>query len=161
MITALLLTMALTQPCRDIDGDYLKFSIEIGQTFNLKATAFEDEKCEIPYLEFNQYFSVAANLGQNLDLKTEKVTYKILTDEVARALNQIAYCNVSDWKPNDEVNVTGRLCEDFQQRHDNEMYYQIMSLENGLLKFGKTTSKLDGKSPLTRPVEFDSVNYTK
>ena len=159
------LAFSFSQSCRDIDGDYLQFSIETENrdngAFAFKVRAFEDEACKIPYLEFTQYFTQAALKGQKLDLKTEKVTYRILSGEVAQALNQIGFCDIKNWKPFDEVNVSGRLCDDFQQLKKNEMLFQLFSYENDLLKFGKTTAKLNGKSAALRPVEFDTFNYTK
>ncbi|MGZ3692020.1 MAG: hypothetical protein ACXVAX_10985 [Pseudobdellovibrio sp.] len=149
-----------SQNCRAVEDDYLKFSInsdlQKNSDFTLSATAYEDENCKTPYLIFNRYFTIANQSDKTVDLKTEKVTYTVLTDEVARALNQINYCNIHNWQANVETAVTGAKCEDYQQLSGGQIYYQILEANADSLKFGNSTKELTGLAPTLRPTEFDS-----
>ncbi len=154
------------QPCRAIGDDYLQFKIEIaennlavGSEFNLKITAFEDEKCQIPYISFNQYFKINRLVDQKINLQVQKVTYAPLTAETTDSLNMIGYCNSKDWKNQQEIDVTGEKCNDFQQLASDELFFQIVHLDpNGLL-FGETSSRFDGHSENNRPEQFEALVY--
>lgn len=148
------------QDCRVIGDDYLKFEIEIQDTaFALNITAFEDEDCRTPYLRYDQYFKIDSLLNENLNLKTEKVTYTALTEEVTSALRMINYCGLSDWQPQTENNVTGKNCDGFIQLARGEIFYQLLKFENNGLKLGLIDENRDGRSVQTRPVQFDDADY--
>ena len=163
----LLASVTFMQNCRAIEGDYLQFIIETSDTilkknssFALKITAFEDSNCKIPYLKFNQYFIVDNIQKESIDLKTEKVTYTALTEEVTQALRNINFCGLQKWSTSAETDVTGKMCDDFQQLTKADIFYQIIKNENNFLKFGNTTKSLDGRSHQRRPVQFDNLEYT-
>jgi len=156
------------QACRVIgEDDYVQYQIEFetplqaNAEFNLKLTAFEDENCKIPYLQYNQYFHVADLKSKDLNLKTDKVTYSTLSDEVTDALNMIHYCGIGDWKTKSETNVTGQVCDDFQQLAAGQILFQIFQKSDEKIQFGKVTSKQDGRSENQRPIAWDDLEFTK
>lgn len=157
-----------SQSCKTIlDDDYVQFSIENksadfkkNDLVNLKVIAFEDDECQTPYLKFHQYFKVENRNETQLDLKTIKVTYTALTQEVANALNLIKYCGIKNWKPAIETNVTGNICDEYRQLAVGDPYFQIIQIQDGFLKFGPLhDKKFDGRQPSHRPLEFDSLDY--
>ena len=148
------------QNCRVIGDDYLKFEIEIQKIdFALKITAFEDEDCQVPYLSYNQYFEIIDLQSENLNLKTKKVTYTAFSEEVASALRMINYCGFSEWQLRTETEVAGKNCEGFIQLARGQVFYQLIKLENNVLKFGLIDENRDGRSVQTRPVQFDDAQY--
>lgn len=155
-----------SQPCRAIGDDFVKFNIEIdstsliqGSVFNFKVTAYEDQTCKTPYLKFDQYFTVESLRSEKINLKTLKVTYTSLSDEVSEALRLINYCDIPDWQTGREISVTGKVCDDYQQLNKNDVFYQILHLNTDSLMFGETTDIYDGRSQNKRPIHFDSSNY--
>lgn len=148
------------QNCRAIGDDYLKFEINIQNSlFALSITAFEDEDCQTPYLRYNQYFEIDSIQKENLNLRTEKVTYTALTEEVASALRMISYCGHADWQTQAEISVTGKNCDGYIQLARGAIFYQLLRLENSSLKLGRIDETRDGRSVQTRPVLFDDAPY--
>lgn len=157
---SVLATGSYTQDCRVIGDDYLKFEIKIeNSAFAFKITAFEDEACKQPYLSYNQYFEIESLQSEHLNLKTEKITYTALTEEVASALRMINYCGFSDWRVRAETIVNGKTCDGFIQLARGEIFFQLLKLENKALKFGLIDENRDGRSVQTRPVQFDKAEY--
>lgn len=161
-------TEVYRQACHVIgEDDYVEYSIEMQNAvqpqsaFALKLTAFEDENCETPYLQYNQYFHVADFQNGLLNLETEKITYTALSDEVAEALTLIHYCDVKTWKAQNEQAVTGKVCDDYEQLSEKQTLFQILNFTEAGLQFGEISSKQDGRSEKLRPTVFDSVGFTK
>ena len=157
-----------TQACHVIgEDDYVQYQIEAemplqaNSQFNLKLTAFEDENCTIPYLHYNQYFSVESFQTEKLNLKTQKVTYTTLSDEVSEALNMIEYCGFKDWKANSEKAVTGKVCDDYQQLALEQMFFQILKQESNGIFIGQIGHQKDGRNENQRPVDWDELGFTK
>ncbi len=132
-----------SQSCRNLGEDYLRFRLETesgtfvkNSAVSVKITAFEDEKCQVPYLNYNQYFTVVDFHDGQLDLTAEKVTYQALSEEVASALRLIRYCDFSDWQKDIETSVTGKICEDYRQLQKDDTFYQILKIESQSLKLG-------------------------
>lgn len=143
------------------EDDHVKYSIETedeihkNSVFYLRLTAFEDENCETPYLQYNQYFEVIDFKDNKLNLKTTKITYIALSDEVARALNLIQYCGIQDWKNQVEQGVTGKVCDDYVQLSADDTLFQILRQTPEGLQFGKISATQDGRSEKSRPSDFD------
>lgn len=163
----LLAATLYSQGCRNLGDDYVTFSIEIenkdlikNSGFAVKITAFEDVNCKTPYLNYNQYFSIDKIQNEAINLRTDKITYTALTEEVASALRSINYCEFHNWKVSIETDVTGKSCDGFSQLSLGAFYYQIIKIESGLLKFGAFDENLDGRSVQNRPVQFDELDYT-
>lgn len=149
------------QKCRVLeDDDYLSFMIKSRlkeqSPLQLTATAYEDENCQLPYLIFNRYFEIILHNNENINLKTTQVTYTILTDEVARALNSIRYCGITHWKSMVETDVTGKKCDDYQQLALAQNYYQKIKITHEQLHWGQITQTWNGLTESTRPQEFES-----
>ena len=156
------------QACRVIgEDDYVQYKIEVatplqtGAQFNLKLTAFEDENCTIPYLHYNQYFSVVNFESEKLNLKTQKVTYTSLSDEVSEALNLMQYCGVTDWRTNSETGVTGQVCDDYPQLAFGQVLFQIFKQNGHNLSIGKIGFQKDGRDESQRPDQWDDLEFTK
>lgn len=154
------------QSCRVLgDDDYLQFTIESDfnsqSDFALKITAFEDENCTVPYLQFNQYFKIDSINNEQINLKTQKVTYTAVSKEVANALKMMNYCEIKNWKAGLELDVTGKLCDEYQQLDKEEIFHQILKTNSDSLKFGSTTKTHDGRSEQKRPTSFDELEYVK
>lgn len=148
------------QNCRVIGDDYLKFEIEIQKIdFTLRITAFEDEACQVPYIVFDQYFEIDQLQNENLNLKTKKVAYTAFSEEVASTLRMINYCGFSEWQVRSETEVTGKNCDGFLQLAHGQFFFQLLKIENKVLKFGLTDENRDGRSVQTRPVQFDDAEY--
>ena len=149
------------QGCRVIgEDDYVKYSVitnEIipGKTFTLQITAFEDENCLTPYLQYQQLFQIAAIDGEKINFITKEISYTPLSDETSDALNMISYCDANDWKTHAATLVTGKLCNDYQQLHLDQSWFQILKVEPDGLSMGLTTLKLDGRSDSLRPITYD------
>lgn len=157
-----------TQTCRVIgEDDYVQYQIEAeiplqsGSQFNLKLTAFEDENCSIPYLHYNQYFFVDFIQAEKLNLKTQKVTYTTLSDQVSDALNMIQYCGLHDWTTKSEKTVTGKTCDDFQQLAFNQILFQIFKQNGNQIYLGQIDHQKDGRNENQRPVNWDQLEFTK
>lgn len=155
--------LLFSQECRLIDEDYLVFSVNFDlkdkKIFSFHATAFEDEKCQKPYLTYNQYFNISNFNETNLDLNTIATTYILHSEEVAEALNLMAFCNISNWKPKKETIVSGLICGDYKQLAANEAFFHKLKLDKNHLSLGQLSPELNGKSSEKRPQQFDSHAY--
>lgn len=152
------------QACRVIgEDDYVQYQIEREDqgSLNLKLTAFEDENCEVPYLQYNQYFQVENLQGNRLNLKTEKITYTALSEEVAEALNLIEYCGINSWSEKSEIGVTGKICDEHQQLAKDEILFQILDVQTSQIRFGKITPQQDGRDERHRPTEWDELAFIR
>ncbi len=119
-----------TQPCQTFDTDTIQQSLvfskaETNQKLQTNLTweiqAFEDEKCQISYLKISRQFDVVALSSQSVKVKTTVLTYTAISEEVAESLNYINYCGYSDWTAGEVKDVTGRICDDYQQLNSNEL----------------------------------------
>ncbi len=151
------------QACHVIgEDDYVKYSIittglETGHNFTLSITAFEDEACTLPYLQYDQHFSIAAISNENINLIAKEISYKPLTLETADALNLLSYCGVDGWKNQNPVVVTGQLCNDYQQLSQGQHWFQILKASVDSLSLGLTTEELDGRAESRRPGAYDLI----
>ncbi len=149
------------QGCRVIgEDDYVKYVIETdglfkGASWKLILTAFEDEKCEKPYLNYKQSFQVANREGESVDFMSEKVTYTALTDETANALRLMNYCDSTSWIRGTEITVTGKICGDYVQLSAHQTFFQILKTDGNQLSLGLLTSQQNGRSLSKRPTSYD------
>ena len=154
-----------TQACFTTEDDTLQFiltsSFTSGSDLSWVAVAFEDEQCRKPYLKFSRYFKITRVQNGEIDLKSTKSTYTILTDEVARALNLIGYCDLHNWQTGVETDVSGRKCEDYQQLQIDQRFLQIFQLTDSGLYWGRLDRLHDGLSPKNRPDQLETIPYLK
>ena len=147
-----------TQACRVInEDDYVQFKVQtdLQNKFSLTITAFEDEKCEVPYLVIDRVFKIQSLENEKLNLATEKISYTSLSNEVSEALNMAAYCGLKTWKTKVEQNVTGRECDHYLQLKAGQAFYQILKADEGLLLIGQDMGTKNGRTEATRPDTYD------
>lgn len=156
------------QECRVLgEDDFVQYQIEAepsllkDSTFILKLTAFEDENCLIPYLRYNQYFVVETKQGDNLNLKTSKITYATLSDEVSETLNLMQYCGITNWNKNSEQDVTGQICDEYQQLAKDQTLFQIFKQIDNTLYLGNIDHQKNGRDESRRPNQWDELGFTK
>lgn len=147
-----------TQACRIINEDdyvQLKVQTDLLGKFSLTITAFEDEKCEVPYLVIDRRFKIQSFKSENLNLVTEKISYTSLSNEVSEALNMGAYCGLKNWKTKVEQNVTGRECNHYLQLKAGQAFYQLLKADNALLWLGQDMGTKNGRTEANRPDSYD------
>lgn len=111
-----------TQPCQTIDADTIQQSLNfVEMQLTWEISAFEDEKCQTPYLKISRKFDVVALSSQSVTVKTIQVTYAAVSEETAESLNYINYCGYTDWTAGEIKDVTGLVCDDYQQLKSNEL----------------------------------------
>jgi len=156
--------------CYQVGDDTLSSSLVMtDQTWTQVHTAFEDEACKTPYLIYSTTYATnikttdQANTSVPVDLAVTEVTYTLLSDQVARALNMSGYCGFSDWAPNKAKVVTGLLCDDYQVPKLKSILYSIYDLEAGAhgqqLRLGEKTDAVDGSSPQQRYKTLSDLYY--
>lgn len=156
------IAFSYTQKCRHLGEDFVRFAVIVASpALTFKVTAYEDETCEIPYIEYLQYFTIESVNGLNIDLKTEKVTYSPISEEVASALRQISYCGTANWEVSVETEVTGQNCDGFVQLRRGAYFYQLLQQNPRSLGFGVLDKQHDGRSAHKRPVKFDELYFLK
>lgn len=155
------------QACRVLgEDDYVQYQIEAemplrpGASFNLKLTAFEDENCTIPYLQYNQYFLVMNLESEKLNLKTQKITYASLSDEVSEALSLMQYCGIAEWQTNFETGVTGQICDNYPQLAFEQTLFQIFKQTENSFWIGKIGFQKNGRDESQRPDQWDELEFS-
>ena len=128
------------QPCQTIDDDTIQQSLifissqsaaRLAARLAWEISAFEDEKCQTPYLKISRRFDVVAQSSQSITVKTIQIAYTAVSEETAESLNYINYCGYTDWATGEVKDVTGRICDDYQQLKNNELKsYAILAQQN-------------------------------
>lgn len=172
MITALFtlisLSFASTQtferPCFVAgDDDMLTSKIQIVDTaWTVTHTAYVDETCKESYLVFETKSKVKQD-RQNIDMTTLEVSYISTREDVTRALNEIAFCELKNWQTNVRQIVTGHQCQDFAAPKKGQVIYSIFEVNehNGQTEafIGAPTLKADGSTPAKRHQDTESQPY--
>ena len=153
-------TLPYTQACRTInEDDFVQYQLQtdLKNKFVISITAFEDENCQTPYLLIERSFEIESFKNENLNLKTEKISYTSLSDEVSQALNLSSYCGLKNWKTKIEQNVTGLKCDNYLQLKLGQAFYQILKADASSVWLGDDRSKKNGLSEALRPDTYDLV----
>lgn len=153
--------------CQDLEGDYITSQINVEKK-NSKLIwtdtqiAFEDQKCQFAYLRFDRQY-VPFISGAKLDLSLLDVTYTPLTAEVVEALNDIAFCGVSNWQLNKRQSILDINCEDVDHYSSGQKIYSIYKTASSLqeLFVGLSEDNFDGSTPSKRHLHFESTPYRK
>lgn len=157
--------------CYQAGDDTLSSSMQFqGTNWTQKHTAFEDEACQTPYLIYSTTYQAPANIQASkvtasgpVDLKVTEVSYTLLTDEVARALNMSGWCGFSDWKANVPKVVTGLQCDDYAVPALNSTLYTTYDISIGShgpqLHMGDRTDAQNGSSPDKRATTLEALTY--
>ncbi|HPI39307.1 MAG TPA: hypothetical protein PLJ21_00785 [Pseudobdellovibrionaceae bacterium] len=141
------------------DDDVLISKVEISnENFNRTWTAFEDKKCETPYLKYIEKYKYRLS-GLDWDGTLLEVGYEPLTDEVAEALNSIQWCGNSGWSKGVYQIVTGFRCGDRQVAQVGQVLYSKMREEVSRpgLRFGKASPGYSGKTLERRHQEWSEL----
>lgn len=133
------------QPCQTIDDDTIQQSLNFtAMQLNWEVSAFEDEKCQTPYLKISRKFDIVALSSQSVTVKTIQITYTAVSEETAESLNYINYCGYADWAAGEIKDVTGRICDDYQQLKNSELKsYALLAQQN------ETTSMISWDNDIT------------
>lgn len=108
------------------EEDYLTSQLFTdGSNFFQSWTAFEDEKCEIPYLEVSRHYQITSFAIQNLDLVLFDVTYTPKTKETAEALKEIRYCGIQIWEKDIPTSVVGLKCDGSSSLKTNHCFIKF------------------------------------
>lgn len=103
------------------DGDVLQMSLHFDNSKVIyKATAFEEENCQKPYLIFEREYFILEKTSNALQTEHLSASYTSLTDEVTEVMNMLNYCSIDHWESSVKTDVTGAYCDPFQQAHKNE-----------------------------------------
>lgn len=143
--------------CLLVDDDVIQSEINFSNDHMfVKYTAYEKEACQVPYIIYqeNYFYKSTSN---NLNLQTVSVTYQALSDEVARAMNTIAFCGFTDWQKNVVKDVVGLLCDDRHLPLKNEWIYSIIDIQNQELQIGESFGKYDGHSEQFRHQKYSDL----
>lgn len=143
--------------CYKVDDDVLREElIQNNLQWLHNHVAYEDDNCQTPYLRYQQV-STARISGHQLDLTHVETSYTALTDEVAEALNLIAWCEITDWKSQEKRIVTGKDCGDFKPRSEGEVTYtffeiRAISATERIFNWGEASESHDGSTPTRRHI---------
>ena len=154
---------AYTKPCYfSDDADALTSHLKIqGSNWTLSHVAYEDNKCETPYLIFDLAYTAKTD-GQNVDMTAVQATYTSLSEVVTGVLNQIQWCGFSDWKTNEPKNASGRTCEDFvPPRTGDVLYSTFLMKDDSHLYLGMDSKGFNGKTPATRHKQIDNSPFNR
>ncbi|MNJ99907.1 hypothetical protein D3C87_176880 [compost metagenome] len=149
-----------TTECYSTDEDILQEELfQKDGRWEHTHVAYEEENCQKAYLRFQQV-SKARLAGQKLDLTHVETSYTPLSEEVAEALNSVAWCGISHWRQHEKQVVTGLVCGDYKAAQAGDMTYSIFKVSSlsktvRVFLWGKATPALDGKSEATR---FQDLN---
>lgn len=156
------------QDCQIIEGDdVIQVELDVsGDIWKWQGYGFEDEKCKIPYIAYEEVYSAEkvveiASGKFDLDFIANEISYTPLSREVAEALNMARYCEIQDWKDHQKTLVTGRACDDRQLRRAGDRSYQrIKTVEDGLW-WGLYSDSMDGSTPAKRPESYETLMFKR
>lgn len=153
------------KPCELIQDDWVSSELRVQKSqWHFVYWGYEDKACRKKYLQFEQILK-ASLVSPNLDLQVENILYTPLTQEVAEALNQIAFCNFREWKINQSHSVLDQLCESVDSYRKNQMIYSLFRVfpeTTGLfLKLGRPGPETDGSRPEKRHQDYEATAYEK
>lgn len=153
------------------DDDVIEMSIDVqSDAFAVQGYAFEEKDCTVPYIYFEENYSVQSFASvnnsphYNLNLVTKEIAYTPLTDEVARALNEGSFCGLNNWKVKVKTVVTGGNCNDERMKRKGEIYFQSVRLSQDAptsFYWGLTNHTLDGSSADKRPKLYEALPFKK
>jgi hypothetical protein len=151
------------QSCHLInEDDYIQSKLVLsGSAFTLTRIAFEEEACHTPYLEYSLEYKIAVTHEEEIDLVVEKIFYRAITKETAKALSLIRFCGISKWQALKAEDVTGKDCSDFLQPSAGSTLYTRLKVDGDSAAIGADSQGHDGGSPLARHKEFELPAFTK
>jgi hypothetical protein len=152
------------KPCaRFGEDDFLRSRLELGPAGSWRRlrTAYEEESCLTPWIEFIEDATVVSVKGEELDLRIERVSYRPLTEEVAEALNLAAFCGITDWAAKELREVSGRQCGDYPAPAPHAAVYTRLRREEDSLRLAEEGPGQDGSRPERRHGRFEAAVYRR
>lgn len=151
-----------TKPCYNESDDVLSSHVKIqGSNWSLSHIAYEDNRCETPYLIYEINYSVNT-AGTDADMTAIQASYTSLSDVVTGVLNQIGWCGFTDWQTKEAKNVSGKVCDSFVPPRTGEVLYSTFQVnEQNQLFLGVFSKGLNGKTPQTRYKQLDPSPFKK
>ncbi len=156
------------QPCQiTADKDVVQYSVQIhAENWIWISTGFEKEGCQAPYLSLVETKKAIFTDKGFLDLTLVKAEYLPQTNDIAKTLNSIQFCGLSNWANGVAQEVSGLACSDFKipKRGDNTytIFQEDLSPPNSAaLSFGVEEGGFDGSSPEKRHRKLSPNFYSK
>lgn len=148
------------QPCFLAEEDYLEasWSIQSGEWKHTRI-AYEDSRCQTPWLSYEETYQLSFLKFNKVNFLNLGARYKVHSDEVARALNSIAFCDIQNWQAHQWQEVGGKTCQDFAPPRPQQATYSIISIFDGGFQIGQATATADGQSEETRHRELSPLLY--
>lgn len=147
--------------CLLVGDDVIQSEIQFSKNqMSINYTAYEKEGCQIPYIIYQENYFYKTQ-DKNLNLQTDSITYQALSDEVARAMNTIAFCGFIDWQKNIVKDVAGLLCDDRHLPLKGEVIYSIIEQNESELQIGESFGKYDGHTEQFRHQKFGDLIWNK
>lgn len=145
------------------EDDFLTATLQIGAdgAWLRSRTAYEEESCATPWIEFREEGKVAGRRGDELDLRMASVGYRPLTAEVAEALNISAFCGETTWRAGVLLDVSGRECGDYPVPARGATVYSRARLEENSLRLAEDSYDHDGTSPARRHERLEDAPYRR
>jgi hypothetical protein len=122
-------------------------------------TAYEEESCVTPWIEYHEEARWSRRAGEELDLTFQSAAYRPLSAEVAEALNMAAFCGVTDWREGILRKITGKECGDFRVPEKDATVYTRAANVGSKLFLGEEDATHDGASPERRHARFEAEGY--
>jgi hypothetical protein len=135
---------------------------------------FFDSECRSPSVATRSYgaFTLGSPVlepigARELDFRFEKVTLEPKTEAVAGIYRDRALCGLEEWSVGKETEITGLECDfldngaAFAVPTAGEMRFGIVGIGEDRLLFGRLSPAFPGRSPLTRPRQFDPRPYLR
>lgn len=155
------------------DEDWLTAHLQFSSDSGLKSgvaiqwirRAYEEENCQKPYLDYGLLYSAQLSTeSDDLDLEVKQAFYVIHTEEVARALNLVAFCGINNWKKGVSQEVTGHDCDGIVQPKIGQKIFSRLKIkmeQSQQLFWGRPSAGFGGESPSKRFQSFEDMSYQK
>lgn len=150
-------------PCINEGQDFEQHTTEVnGSQFSVTGKIFQDANCQSPTFQvFVTTTSQTVGDSQILAGAKEvnhiysKIAFTALNTQYVEVFNSQHFCGASDWQVGVAKDITGLTCGNESIPKVGDSAYDIYSLKEGKLYFGKVTEEFNGKTPEKRPRQLD------
>jgi hypothetical protein len=98
---------------------------------------------------------------KNINFTVNKATIKVTSKATVDVMNRLKLCEISDWKLNEEVNITNKKCTGFSVKR-GDVIFDVYEVKDKSLYFGKKLFFLSGDNAADRPNEVATdVEYIR
>ena len=123
--------------------------------------------CSEPLMIMKNYGRYKTGGTKHIDFEFARVTITLKHDLMLQDFSSRQVCGFTDWKLEEERDVTGLRCaiitgaKPLPMASRGSRRYGIYKIEGDLLYFGRLEPGYDALSPESRPVTFDPRYYVK